>query len=247
MSTEDARSDGQKATLLEKQGVLLHQIGKWHQLQVVYMPGALDVNTSDPGSLPRTKAESIKLWLPSQLDTEDRDLICLGGVVHSEKELWFAQLEDSLNDLRRAQRIRHGLITFHKVQLAGEGQKTQTKSWAVVQTIQDRIDKCVRCYCTACDALLHLDPQGDWRNSYLPLAEEDNWGPGKEPEEILSSDGQYTLSWIWRLNATAVSSDEVNQDIRAEWAQCRACADRWEEEVILLQEEMRRVVQFLEW
>ena len=35
--------------------------------------------------------------------------------------------------------------------------------------------------------------------------------------------------------------------MRVEWAQCAACADRWEEEVILLQEEMRRVVQFLEW
>lgn len=35
--------------------------------------------------------------------------------------------------------------------------------------------------------------------------------------------------------------------MRVEWAQCIACADCWEEEVILLQEEMRRVVQFLEW
>ena len=35
--------------------------------------------------------------------------------------------------------------------------------------------------------------------------------------------------------------------MRVEWAQCVARADRWEEEVILLQEEMRRVVCFLEW
>ena len=34
--------------------------------------------------------------------------------------------------------------------------------------------------------------------------------------------------------------------MRVEWAQCAACADRWEEEAILLQE-MKRVVQFLEW
>ena len=32
-----------------------------------------------------------------------------------------------------------------------------------------------------------------------------------------------------------------------EWAQCVARADRWEEEVILLQEEMKQVVWFLEW
>ena len=212
------------------------------------MPGALDVDTSDLGSSPATaKAESVKLWLPSQLDTEDRDLICLGSVVNSEKELRFAQLEDSLDDLRRARRIRHGLSTFHKVQLAGEGQKTQTKSRAVVQTIQDRIDKCARRYRVARNALLHLDPRGKWQDIYLPLTEDDNRGPGKEPQEISGSDGQYTLSWIWRSSTTAVSPDEVNDDMRVEWAQCMARADRWEEEVVLLQEEMRRVAQFLEW
>jgi hypothetical protein len=35
--------------------------------------------------------------------------------------------------------------------------------------------------------------------------------------------------------------------MRVEWAQSIARADRWEEEVTLLQEEMRRVVQYLEW
>jgi len=240
-------SDGQKATLLEKQGVLLHKIEKWRQLQLVYMPGALDVGTPDPGSSPKVKAESVKLWLPSQLDPKDRDSICLGGVVNSEKELRFAHLEDALSDLCRVRRIRRGLVTFHKVQLAGEGQRTQTRSRAVMQTIQERINKCVRRYRVARDALLCLDPCGDWQNLYLPLTEDDNRGPGKEPEEKLGSDGQYSSSWIWRSSTTTVSPDEVSEDMRVEWAQCVARADRWGEEVILLQEEMRRIVQFLEW
>ena len=211
------------------------------------MPGALGTGASDSESLPGVKAESIKLWLPSQLDAEDRDVICSQSVIKSEKELRFAQLEDTLNDLRRARRIRRGLLTFHKVQLSGEGQKTQTKSRAVMQTVQDRINKCFRRYCTARDALLRLDPHGDWKDLYLPLTQDDNRGPGKEPDEISNSDGQYSPSWIWRSSTTAVSPDEVNDDMRVEWAQCMARADRWEEEVILLREEMRRVVQFLEW
>ena len=109
-STGEVHSDGQKATLLEKRGILLHKIEKWRQLQLVYMPGALDVGTPDPGSSPRVKAESVKLWMPSQLDPKDRDSICLGGVVNSEKELRFAQLEDALNDLRRAVVLNSFLI-----------------------------------------------------------------------------------------------------------------------------------------
>ena len=99
------------------------------------MPRAIDAGTSDLESPQRVKAEAIKLWLPSQLDAKDRDSLCLGGVITSEKELRFAQLEDALNDLRR------GLVTFHKVQLSGEGQKTQTKSQAVMQTIHEHINK----------------------------------------------------------------------------------------------------------
>ena len=211
------------------------------------MPGVLDIGTMDPESPQRVKAESIKLWLPSQLDAEDRDMICLGNVVNTEKELRFAQLEDSLNDLRRARRTRLGLVTFHKVQLAGQGQRVQTKSQAAMQSIQDRINRYVRRYRVARDALLRLDPHGDWKELYLPLTDNDNRGPMKELEEIPASDGQYIPSWIWRSNTMTISPEEVNEDMRVEWAQCMARADRWKEELDLLQEEMRRVVLFLEW
>lgn len=250
---DEVRSDGQKAALLEKRGTLLHKIERWRKLQAVYMPGVLDadatdaINTADPESSQRTKAESITLWLPSQLDEEDRVAICSRGVIDSEKQLRFAQLEDSLNALRRARRTRRGLIDFHKVQLAGQGQKTQTKSQAVMQTVQVRINKCVRRYRVARNALLCLDPDGGWKDLYRPLTNEDNRGPGKEPDEMLASDGKYIGSWIWASGTTAVSRDEVNEDMRVEWAQCVARADRWEEERTLLQEEMRRAVQFLEW
>ena len=212
------------------------------------MPGVLDASASDSESSKKEKAELIKLWLPSQLESaNERAALCVSGVVKSEKELRFGQLQDFLDDLRRARRIRRGLVTFHKVQLAGEGQKIQTKSRSAMQTVQDRIDKSARRYRVARTALLQLDPGGDWEGVYLPLTEADNRGPGKEPEEVAASDGQYTSSWIWRSITTAVSPDEVNEDMRVEWAQCMARADRWEEEVILLQEEMRRVVHFLEW
>ena len=217
------------------------------------MPGVSDVGISESG---REKAESAKLWLPSHLDAAERDSLCSGSVIASERELRFGQLHDSLNDLRRARKIRHGLIKFHKVQLAGEGVKTQTKSQAVMHTIHERIDRAVRRYRVARSGLLQLDPSGSWKDLYLALEDRDNRGPGKERKEVAASDGHYRLSWIWLSNPNttaggsvegAVSSDEVNEDMRVEWAQCIARADRWEEEAILLQEEMRRVVHFLEW
>lgn len=35
--------------------------------------------------------------------------------------------------------------------------------------------------------------------------------------------------------------------MRAEWAKAKARADRWHEEVLLLTEEMRRTISFLDW
>ena len=212
------------------------------------MPGVLNASILEPESSQKEKAELVKLWLPSQFeDTDERTSVCVAGVVNSEKELRFGQLQDSLDDLRRARRIRRGLLTFHKIQLAGEGQRTQTKSRAVIQTIQDRINKSVRRYRVAREALFWLDPCGDWKDLYPPLTDADNRGPGKELEEVGASDGQYAPSWIWRSITMVVSPDEVNEDMRVEWAQCIARANRWEEEIVLLQEEMRRVVDFLEW
>ena len=219
----------------------------------MYTPGVLDAGVSEPS---REKAESITLWLPSHLETAERNTLCSEGVITVERELRFGQLDDALNELRRVRRIRRGLITFHKVQLAGEGQKTQTKSRAVIHTIQERINQSVRRYCVARDALLQLDPAGTWQELYPTLNDHDNRGPGKEPEEESTSDGRYVPSWIWlsNPNATAgdpmqnaVSPDEVNEDMRVKWAQCVARASCWEEEAILLQEEMRRVVYFLDW
>lgn len=116
-----------------------------------------------------------------------------------------------------------------------------------MQTLQDRINKSAHRYCATHNALLQLDSRRDWENLYPPLTDADDRGPGKEPEEVSTSDGQYTVSWIWCSSMTAVSPDEVNEDMQVEWAQCVARADHWEEEVMLLQEEMRWVMQFLEW
>lgn len=152
--------------------VLLHQIRKWCELQAVYMPGVSDATETGPSLW--EKVEQIKLWLPSHLDMAERDSLCLGGVVTSEKELRFGQVYDSLDKLCKVRCIRHGLIVFHKVQLASEGQKTQTQSRAIMHSIQECIDRAARCYHVARAALLQLDPSGSWQELYHALNDCDN-------------------------------------------------------------------------
>ncbi|KAJ7233660.1 hypothetical protein C8J57DRAFT_1576180 [Mycena rebaudengoi] len=66
----------------------------------------------------------------------------------------------------------------------------------------------------------------------------------------LEAKTECAVSWIWIAEAQVVKegdSPEINEALRIEWAKARACCMRWREEVDLLEEEMRRVVQFSMW
>lgn len=55
------------------------------------------------------------------------------------------------------------------------------------------------------------------------------------------------LSWIWQTLPQDINADEDDNILRAEWARSRARVRRASEEVMLLREEMRRVLESLEF
>ena len=203
----------------------------------------------DADELDESKSELWPLLLPSQLSQDERSS-CHTGLAETERILRLAQVQDNLVDLRRLRRMLRSLRMYFKSNVIGEGQKTQTKSRTVESGVTVRIKRAVRRYRLAYCALLSLDPTGDWRKEYLELTDKDNRGPGKELHEQGVGDGHYTMSWIWTgsvQDETNLSEREVNETVRHEWMTCKARADRWREESELLQEEMRRVIGFLEW
>ena len=265
----------------------MRQIRKWREVQLVYMPSAAgpDHGTDEIDADDCETPESVPLVLPSQVDSDRRNAVCLHRVAEYERQLRLAQLQDSLAELRRVRRIRHSLLTNHHTQIAGQGQRVNTRSRALINSIDERINKFVQRYRAAYNALIRLDPVGQWHDTHLELKDEDNRGPDKEDEERGLGDGSYTISWIWLLNPRArdtgqggvggvgqtegevgrpegeasqteskvdqiegeASQAEVNDVMRVQWATSQARLKRWTEEVKLLQEEMRRVVMFLEW
>ena len=221
----------------------------------VYLSDENAVPTSDDTpKLDDSKAETWPLFLPSAIPKDDRSP-CHKGVIETERVLRLAQLQDSLEDLRRFRRTLRNLRLYFKTNTAGEGQKTQTKSRTVETGVNCWIKRAVCRYRIAYSALSELDPTRDWTKEYRELRDEDNRGPLKEAEERGTGDGRYVPSWIWASPSTmalpgegsVIEQREVNETARHEWMTCRARADRWMEEEDLLQEEMRRVIVYLEW
>ncbi len=67
-------------------------------------------------------------------------------------------------------------------------------------------------------------------------------------------EGHRTPGWIWRMPkwssdqvADVSEGDAFHATVRIEWAKTKARAERWQEEVRLLQEEMRRAIVDMEW
>ena len=124
-----------------------------------------------------------------------------------------------------------------------------------------RMKQSVLRYCAAHMALLAADPGGKWQDRLKDLKNSDVRGPGKDDFYIQepgkaslgASKGRFEISWIWlvpqpRSEVEADSSEQVfDEGMRIEWSKSQARKKRWEEEVEMIQEEMRRTIVYYEW
>ena len=121
----------------------------------------------------------------------------------------------------------------------------------------NKADHAAQKYHVAWCALSTLDPGGSWAGWLKELTPKDVSGPSRDPDDSTTSNSRYKPSWIWLVQRVAQSShsgselhigeDEFNENMCVEWAKARARVMRWKEELLLIQEEMRRVIAYHKW
>lgn len=147
--------------------------------------------------------------------------------------------------MRRRLCILSEVFKFKDKQFSGQGNKINTRAHNLYTRFHRKIDLMAARYCRARGALGHLDPQGSWRTTLLPLVDTDV-RPMRSNDDDKPGEGTFVLTWIWR-RAPSGDMDVLHNSVRVEWAKLRARVARWDEEGTLLMEEMRRVVSFLRW
>jgi hypothetical protein len=232
----------------DKRTSLLRVIQNWREVQLAYMPQAASFIAST--SVPEA-AEKVPLFLPSSLPPHIRNQVELNDICQKERRLREAQADDALAHIRRLRRVIQGMWQFKKFSISGTGNRPNTRMLSTYHSLVNNVQKHAHIYRSAYAALQVLDSGGMWSRRLRPLLDTDICGPGKDPEDP-TQNGRYEPSWIWLVVHNPSSEFEVieedfNESMRVEWAKVMARAARWNEELLIVQEEIRRVLAFFAW
>ncbi|KAF4622330.1 hypothetical protein D9613_009070 [Agrocybe pediades] len=240
--------------LQESVNRLQRRISNWMATQAMYMPYAVTLRQKlkdavDSESEPAViKVQDIPLFLPSALVLSDP---CDLKLRYYEWKLRKGQAFGALHDIRRKLRLKSYHIKMKMRFSRGVAQNTRSND--TINQIEEQLKEATVKYRTAYKAIRVLDPHiplsqdRSWAKSIQELKDEDLRGMSEgKPGE---SAGKQSISWIWRIEGVAIGDhdEQLKEALRIEWCRARARAMRLNEEVELVQEEMRRVLAFLEW
>ncbi|KAJ7021072.1 hypothetical protein C8F04DRAFT_973243 [Mycena alexandri] len=256
--------------LQESRLAFLAKLRPFRALQEIYTPGAIRamerVERLRNSEAPAVKAENIRLFLPSDLTDTER-ATCHEGLPEMEAKLREAQCTDALAQLRaRLHSKWHVLYWKHGGNVGGQHRATRANS--LVGQISDRITATAAKYNQARAALLKLKG-ANYAPYFKPLKESDLTldadvkddeasakkklsliaaGKGGRTPRHIAGTSRTVMSWIWASRG-ALDPDEtdLHNSLHVEWARAKAQKTRWDEEVNVLREEMRRVMRYLEW
>ncbi|KAF7335028.1 CxC2 domain-containing protein [Mycena venus] len=216
------------------------KLKKFRDLQALYTPAAVrmiqgEETTRDP-DLPAPNPEHIKLWLPSELPPAER--------AGSGSTLCEGQAENALVAIRGRLHSKRFLINFRNKNLTG--QKKTMRAHTILGQLTERIEVAARKYRDARAALDSLKGGGALRAADIVLEGEE----ARDSSAAARSDLQAMkkLAKIGRGTQQPLRNDASSSKAPGvSWIWAKARKSRWDEEVELLREEMRRVLRYLEW
>ncbi|KII87542.1 hypothetical protein PLICRDRAFT_177283 [Plicaturopsis crispa FD-325 SS-3] len=267
----EVRAAGREPTPLQMAGIqdrrnaILKKIRRMRELQAIYMPRLYDYLHPEGDQYNERNGvlvENVRLHLPSSFNAVARTQVCLEGLLAMEERLRLAETSDALDELCRNIQTRSFV---HKFRISNRtGQKRATRTQTLINGVQVRLTATKVRYRRARAAYLALHRPGEWENKFHILRDKDVVGANGQAVESMEEEGtidarmdplrpdggRRRLSWIWFCASStgdANVDEELHDALRVEWAKAKARAERWHEEVVLLNEEMCCVIAFCRW
>ncbi|KAH9847790.1 hypothetical protein C2E23DRAFT_942536 [Lenzites betulinus] len=247
-------TDNSRSQVLERQNTLHRKIASWQDVQRLFMPAAAACRGRVADSPASHLPHRISLLLPS---SAIQHVDVPTDLLRQEWVLREAQAHDALGNIRSRLEVRYHM--YHVKDRFVRGQGPQTRMNKSIELLQNKLNLDAQRYRAAYDALCRLSPHldkgtGQWGNN-LQLLQDSDLRHLAETEDGEISEGRRTVSWIWRTTAISLNNGQLEgedasanlqESLRVEWCKARARANRWTEECMLLEEEMRRVLAYHE-
>ena len=191
--------------------------------------------------------ENVALWLPSHLPSSSRISWCAPGLPYIEYRLRYAIATNAIQDMRRFLRFSQAINIKTRSHISNT-QRTRTRGQK--DRVWERVTQAAATYRASWSALHKLAPNeefGPWKKLLQELHKDDIRGPAREDYE--TSQSCYIPSWIWQtvLQTSEFGDEDFHAALRVEWCKAQERAARYEEEIELVVEEMRRTLVFFEW
>ncbi|KAJ7314860.1 hypothetical protein DFH08DRAFT_917800 [Mycena albidolilacea] len=257
-------TDRQKTALLERSNKLGRKIKEWLKIWESFTPVVATLRVEEDAAL--------KLWLPSRLAVMPGASVKRSHARY-EFELRVGHAHAALEELRRLLLVR--TAKYHYKDAFQHGVAANTRANTAIANVDERIRRAAAQYRVARLALVNLGPlleERDWKLKLRPLSHDDvrqrpratfsdpdhktrkkrkkRDTPAQAAEALRKKrEEERPASWIWlaQLSEEEGSQTAMAEALQIEWAKTRARAWRWTEEVDLVEEEMRRVLEFQRW
>ncbi|KAJ7469033.1 hypothetical protein FB451DRAFT_1352272 [Mycena latifolia] len=257
----------QELDFMKRRSAVLKRIWAFQKLQRAYMPNVQRFLTQSQRALWDTEAdrdaETIRLFLPSDIaDKGKRTRACAEGLPEVEAELREGEAHEALETIRQGLWMRTMTNRFRRALTRGQG---------VLRQNNMRIHKGKLRYRYARNTLCRLRGNGEWERKLQILNDSDvralNERALTEEEEVQRDavhdlrdveeggvaaygvvalgEGRRTLSWIWYTAKVGEPTEvELVEALQVEWCKAYARTRRWCEDTVLVEEEMRRTIDY---
>ncbi|KAI6122146.1 hypothetical protein EDD16DRAFT_1477725 [Pisolithus croceorrhizus] len=186
-------------------------------------------------------SELMSIWMPSSIGSAKLTELGLVDLLKDEREFRIGQANDCLDQLRTD--LGNKAMLYQQNFWTANSTRRGTRTKKEIQKVVARINKHVRGYQRARQAILRLDPNVDMAGKYQEILPNDLAVSKEVTEENRFGQGTSKLAWFWMMDGeqsqlSLQGGGLMEEFYRINWLKARARTDRWKEEVSLVRHEM---------
>ncbi|KAJ7030300.1 hypothetical protein C8F04DRAFT_961867 [Mycena alexandri] len=233
---------------LKRRTQLRVRLRAFRKLQMTFMPKLRRYLTASQRSTwdaDDKEPEQTRLFMPSDISSgANRVKACAPGLDGIEARLRGGEAAEALDGLRGGLRIRTATTKFKARNWSG--QRALTRGQGILRNVSLKIHGSKIRYRYSQQALLKLKGHGEWETKLRVLAEED--GGIAALGDVVTGETHRSLSWIWYGTSDLDGPDaKLHEALRVEWCKAYSRSKRWREDLVLIEEEMRRTIEYGRW